>query len=168
LKKKLLTLVVICWIMVNTTAEEVYADLYTGLGFSGVTLGRNIPALHLAVFSDSLRFSIISTGVKTKVYYHNAYQASLLSTWRPGKLFWGEVEAGFGGGLLYGVRGYRDDPDDDFDKQGNAVWGPTMYMGWEVLPNVIISLEVIYGIFDSSVLALITQENCAGSIGVRF
>ncbi len=167
-KKQVFAVAVVSWLALPGVTPHVFADVYTGLGFSGVTLGRNIPALHLAAFSDSWRFSFISTGVKTKVYYHNAYQVSLLSTWKPGKLFWGEVEAGFGGGFLYGVRGYREDPDEDYDKQGNIVWGPTMYVGWEVLPNVMISIEAIYGIYDTSALGLITQENCAGSIGVRF
>ncbi len=80
---------------------NLFAENYVGLGFSGVTLGRNIPALHLALSSDSLRFSLITTGVKTPVYYHNAYQAALFSTWKAGDLFWGELEAGFGGGFLY-------------------------------------------------------------------
>lgn len=147
---------------------SIYAESYVGLGYSGVTVGRSIPALHLAFFSDSLRGSFISTGVRTEVYSHNAYQASLYSTWQPGELLWGELEAGFGGALLHGIRAYREDEDSDYERERNTVWGPALYVGWEVLPRVVISLEAIYGIYDSSALALVFQENCVGTIGVRF
>lgn len=168
MKKRLFAIHACFWFVLLGNQTSLTADGYAGLGFSGVTLGRSIPALHLAMFSDTWRFSLISTGVKTSVYYHNAYQLSLLSRWRAGELFWGEVEAGFGGGVLYGVRGYREDTDQDFEKEGNLVWGPTIYIGWEVLSNVWISLEAIYGIYSTDALALVFQENCVGSIGVSF
>jgi hypothetical protein len=167
--KKLLVAIHTCWwVFLLGFPISLTAGGYAGLGFSGVTLGRSIPALHLAMFSDTWRFSLITTGVKTPVYYHNAYQASLLSRWRAGDLFWGELEAGFGGGLLYAVRGYREDTDQDYDKEGNLVWGPTIYLGWEILPSVMISLEAIYGLYGTDSLGLVFQENCAGSIGVKF
>ena len=156
------------WILLGPCPQNLFADNYVGLGFSGVTMGRNIPSLHLAYFDDFERFSFISTGVKTPVYFHNAYQISWLSTWKAGDLLWGEVEAGFGGSVLYAIRGYRDDPSDSYDKQGNTVLGPAIYLGWEVLPHVMISLEAIYGVYNSYPAYLVFQENCAGSIGVRF
>jgi len=166
--KKTIVILHIYLFLLTGAATTLFADHYIGLGFSGVTLGRSIPALHVALISDSLRFSFISTGVKTSVYYHNAYQVSAYSTWKPGELLWGKLEAGFGGGLLYAIRGYRENPDEDYEKEGNAVWGPTIYLSWEVLPSVLITLEAIYGLHGSDPLQLVFQENCAGSIGVRF
>ncbi len=147
---------------------NLYAETYIGLGFSGVTHGRNIPALHVAWVGKESRISFISTGVKTPVYYHNAYQLGWLSTWKAGDLFLGELEAGFGGAILHGVRGYRDDTDSSYDKETNTVFGPAIYIGWEILPHVMISMETIFGIYKEKASYLIFQENCAGSIGVKF
>lgn len=167
MKKHISSIFISCFILVFS-ADSAVADIYAGLGYSGVTTGRKIPALHLAQSSDNYHFSFVSTGVKTKIYYHNAYQGSLLSKWTAGDLFWGELEAGFGGGLLYGVRGYRDNVDESYERETNTVVGPTIYVGWEVLPHVMISLEVLYGIRDLSALSLVFQENAVGSVGVRF
>ena len=148
--------------------RQLSADTYAGLGYSGVTASRHIPSLHLAAFSDSARFSFIGTGVKTPVYYHNAWQVGLYSTWKSGELLWGELEAGFGGGFLHGIRGYREDTDEDYERETNTVFGPGIYVGWEVIPSVMISIEALYGIRNTDALFLIFQENCVGSIGVRF
>ncbi len=144
------------------------ADVYTGLAYSGVTSGRKIPGLHVALVGDDSRISFISTGAKTPVYYHNAWQLGFYATWNPGDVLWGEVEAGFGGGILHAVRGYRDDTDDEYERESNTVYGPSLYIGWELFSNVLITLEALYGVRDSDALRLIFQENCVGSIGVRF
>ncbi len=147
---------------------DLSADTYAGFGYSGVTSNRQIPSLHIASLSDFARFSFIGTGVKTPVYYHNAWQLGLFSTWKAGDLLWGELEAGFGGSFLHGIRGYREDTDADYERESNTVFGPSIYIGWEVGPSIMISIEALYGIYNLDAIYLVFQENCAGSIGVRF
>jgi hypothetical protein len=168
LKSNLLKILAGASLLFIMTSLNLYAETYMGLAYSGVTSGRRIPGLHIAGLSETARFSFISTGVKTPVYYHNAWQLGLFSTWKPGDLLWGELEAGFGGGFLHAVRGYRNNTDEEYERESNTVFGPAIYIGWQLFSGVMISLEALYGIRNTEALYLVFQENCAGSIGVRF
>ena len=145
---------------------KVRSEVIVATGFSSVTEGRSVPMLNIGIDNPTSAFLFGSVGVKTDVYYHNAY---MLSAYRQVDLedfWWGKVRAGLGGGIFYSKRGYKDrGPEETGDDFGI---GPSVRATWEIFHYGFVGIESYFGIGDLKVFVLSTQQVSHLVFGVRF
>jgi hypothetical protein len=123
----------------------LFAAVQAGTGLSSTTSGRMVPGVEFGLGTETWRASVSSIGVKNAYYYHSSYTASLFRTWKAGSLFWGEVESGLGGGLMYSERGFQDEGSTESQKKSDVVLGPAFFVQWFLVRPVYLKLDMLWG-----------------------
>ena len=145
-----------------------HSALLVGTGMSKVTQGRTVPSLYLGLDNkkDVVQFS--SIGVQTEIYYHNAYRFSFYRQEAFGSFFGIKQRAGFGIGLLYAIRAYREDKEAQEESETDLNVGPAFRYTLDINKNLFMSLESMYGINNLLFLVLSFQNTNSINFGVRF
>ncbi|MDZ4676533.1 MAG: hypothetical protein SGI74_03405 [Oligoflexia bacterium] len=121
-------------------------SLEIGVGLSSSMSGRHIPGMTAAYLGNDWALSGTSTGAHTATYYTSAYTASYYRTWNPGKFFWGNLRAGFGGGLGYIERGYRSSTStSNYETRTEILAGPSFRATWNFLGPMVFTFDGLYG-----------------------
>lgn len=149
---------------------EAQAVGFVGSGFNSATGGRLIPTLNLGLGTKSFEIQFSSTGVSTTAYYQSIYKFGGYWTYQAGKFIFGRVEAGFGPGLLFSVRGFADDGASEQTKTDYVI-GPTFFVRWVMVGPLYISVDGLYGLIGPSsragdLVGLNARDNASFSIGV--
>lgn len=143
-----------------------FAEVLIATGFSSVTEGRAVPMLNIGIDNPNYAFLFGSVGVKTDVYYHNAYMLSAFRQVDLDDFLWGKVRAGLGGGIFFSKRGYKDGGPEETGNDFGV--GPSVRATWEIFPYGFVGIESYFGIADLQVLVLSTQQVSHLVFGVRF
>lgn len=142
------------------------AEILIATGFSSVTEGRTVPMLNIGIDNPDYAFLFGSVGVKTDVYYHNAYMLSAFRQVDLENFWWGKVRAGLGGGVFFSNRGYKDGGSEETGNDFGV--GPSVRATWEIFPYGFVGIESYFGIGDAKVFVLSTQQVSHLVFGVRF
>lgn len=148
------------------------AEILIGSGFNSSTGGRVIPTLNLGANFKDLEVQFTSVGVATDVYYHSTYKLAAFSRWEAGDFLTRPIDAGFGGGVLYAERGFKDSGASETTKS-DYVLGPAFFVRVTLIGPLYLSVDCVYGIIGSSsrsgdVLALNARDHVNLAIGVRW
>lgn len=144
-----------------------YAALQIGTGLSSAMSGRIVPGLEVGFDMGAIKGTVNTVGVSSSYYYHTSYAASVFRTWNSGQLFWGDVQSGVGGGLMYAVRGFRDEGSLQEEQASDFTGGPAFFVQWNVLSPVYLKLEMIMGLRDlTKAIGLNAEDIVFFSMGV--
>jgi len=148
---------------------ECLSEIGIGTGYSGVTHGRPIPLIYLSIGTSRIVFTASSTGVKTSLYYHSAWQAHLFFNRNMGDLWWGRVDLGLGWGAFASKKAYREDTSSEEDRKYDFLTGPAFRITWEIMNPFFIAVETLYGL-DNPFYHLMLAFRFQGTaiMGVRF
>lgn len=143
------------------------ASLDLGVGINSTMSGRFVPTLAGGLSFPDWAVSGSSAGVKNAYYYQSVYTLNGYRTWKSGSLFWGDVESGFGAGLMYAARGFQDKGSAREEKASDVALGPAFRVRWLFAGPVYLNLEMIIGIRNIVAnLTLNAQDDIVLSIGV--
>lgn len=161
----------LCLLLSLVFSIQAKADFLVGTGFNSATSGRLVPALNVGYGRDSFEVLFSSTGVSTTAYYHSAYRLSAYKTWLAGDFLFADIEAGFGAGGLYAVRGFSDTLASSETKSDYVV-GPAFFCRWKLLDPVFLAVEGLYGIIGPSnrfgdILGLNARDNVSLIVGIQ-
>jgi Ca2+-binding RTX toxin-like protein len=146
----------------------LYAAVQVGSGLSSTMSGRIVPGLEVDLGGEVWRGSLSTIGVNSNYYYHSSYTAILFRTWKSGSLFWGDVESGFGGGVNYAVRGFRDEGSSIEETKSDVVIGPAFFVQWQFIGPLYLKLDMLWGLRGiSQLIGLNGQDVIFLSLGVR-
>jgi hypothetical protein len=150
------------------SAEGAFASVQLGSGLSSSMSGRLVPGVELAAGTEIWRGSVNSIGVNTGYYYHSSYSAAFFRTWKAGELFWGEVESGLGGGVMYAVRGFRDEGSATETTKDDVAAGPAYFVQWQFAGPVYMKIDMIWGLRGlGQLIGLNGQDVIFFSLGVK-
>jgi len=157
---------------VFTFSRANAAEIFIGSGFNSSTGGRVIPTLNLGANVNDLEIQFTSVGVATDVYYHSTYKLAVLSRWEAGDFLTRPIDAGFGGGVLYAERGFKDSGSSETTKN-DYVLGPAFFVRVTLIDPLYLSVDCVYGILGSSsrsgdILALNARDHVNFVIGARW
>lgn len=145
------------------------AETEIGIGFSSPYATRSIPSLGLAHDFTNWKAAFFSSGVQSQLYYHSTYNIAIYKTWKAGDFWNYPVEAGFGGGVFYSERGFRDGVSAPLEVDRQTAFGPALQVQWNI-SHFFVKLECTYGLanilqsgFSSSV-----QDNALFAVGYRW
>lgn len=145
-------------------SSNAMASLMIGTGMSSVTKGRTVPNLYSGFDADSFVISGYAVGVKTEVYYHSAYRVSYYEQISLGS----NKKVGYGLGLHYSVRGFKNGKNAQEEKESDVGVGPGFRFAYEFGESFFASLETMYGINGLMLVALSFQNVNSLNIGMRF
>jgi hypothetical protein len=123
----------------------LFASVQAGTGLSSTTSGRMVPGLEFGLGVENWRATVSAVGVKSAYYYNSSYTAGFFRTWKAGSLFWGEIESGLGGGVMYAERGFQDEGSTEEQKKSDVVAGPAFFVQWFVAGPVYLKLDMLWG-----------------------
>ena len=152
-------------IVVLLFAVQAHADVDLGVGMTSV-IGRYVPAASGAYVSDTWMMSGSTTGVRSSVYYVSAYTLAGYYSWKAGDFWWGPLYAGFGGGVGYSQRGYRNGTSASLSNDTDLNIGPAFRLTWMILGSCYVNFDAIWGVGIPSI-ELAGQDNVIFSIGWR-
>lgn len=140
-----------------------------GLGFSSPYINRNVPVLSLGYEGPNWKFTGSTAGVKSQLYYQSTYGLAAYKYWKSGELWGYEVQTGFGGGIYYTARGFRDGVNAPLEQTSDTGVGPAILVQWN-FPYWFLKLEatmalqnIFTTIFTSSV-----PDNAVFAVGFRW
>ena len=136
-------------LFISLATIQSFATFSIGTGYNTTTGGRTIPSFNLGFAGGSLEYLIASTGVSTTSYYHSSYSLGIYHAWKAGDIASGPINAGFGGGALYAVRGLKETGSSLVTKS-DYVLGPAFFGRWNFLGPAYVSVECLYGIIGPS------------------
>lgn len=146
----------------------VNAAVQVGTGLSSTVSGRMIPGFELGLGGETWLGSFSAIGVNSSYYYQSNYTVNLFRTWKSGSLFWGDVDSGLGGGLMYAVRGFQDEGSSTEEKKSDIVVGPAFFVQWQLAGPLYLKLDMLWGIRGiSELIGLNGQDVVFLSLGVR-
>ena len=119
------------------------AAIEFGVGTNSVTGGRLVPALHGAVTWSDWALSSTATGVNNNLSYHSSYTLSGYKTWNLSQAL-GQISSGFGLGLMYGARGFRDTTTSALEEVTDVNFGPAMRIHWSIADSFFLNLESLF------------------------
>lgn len=156
-----------CFVSAAPSASRQNTDI--GLGFSSPYSNRIIPVLTLGYEATDWKFTGSSAGVQTQLYYHTTYGLSAYKHWRAGTLFNCDIQTGFGLGIYYAERGFRDGTTASIEKVTDLGVGPAILVQWNI-NSFFIKLESTYGLANLlyTILASSVQDNTVFSVGYRW
>ena len=128
---------------VSTTA---HARAIVGGSMSSVFAGRPTPGLNIGFMGKSFGMTFYTSGVRTTHYFHSAYLLDAFWLWKPGDFGWGDIIAGFGGGLYFGNRGYRHTRTSDIHPSQDIDVGPAIRVAWYFAGPVFVAVETMFGV----------------------
>lgn len=138
---------------------------------SSTTGGRKIPLLYIGTESKNYGISFSSIGYKNTLSYISAWNLNVYSLYHPEKLWWGDLQAGFGLGFFYYEEGFKNDLKDQGAVKTNYTAGPSLRVLWSIAGPIYLGLEAVYGIqpqFLANHLLLSTQDTVQFLLGVEF
>lgn len=145
------------------------AAVCAGTGFSTATSGRPIPALTAGYLADTWAVTGLATGVSASLYYHSAWTLHAYRMMDAGAIGWGELRAGFGGGIYYAKRGYRETREAAIDTADDFNFGPAFRVSWHFLSPAYFAVEGMFGLRKPlPVLGLAVQDMAHLAFGVEF
>lgn len=144
-------------------------DLEVGGGLNSFTGGRTVPSLELAYLKNSQAFAWAATGVRNKYYYQASHLLFYFRTWNAGSMWGGDVDAGFGAGAGYSVRGFQDEGSTTETTASDVLLGPAIRLNWS-FKVVYLNFSTLYGLrqWDKHLLGLNFQDVESLTVGVRF
>ena len=148
--------------------SSALAEVLVGTGMSKVTQGRTVPALYVGLDKGSEVFQFSSIGVETEIYYHNSYRFSFYKQSAFGSVLGIKQRAGFGIGLLYAKRAYREDKNAKEQVETDFNVGPAFRFSLDISEYMFVSLESMYGINNLLFLVLSFQNTSSINFGVKF
>lgn len=111
----------------------------------------------------------MTTGVRTPLYYHSGWTTHALRMWDAGTLGWGELRAGFGGGLFFARRGYRDTRSTPMNTTDDFNFGPAFRVSWAFYSPGFLAIEGLFGLKKPlPLLGLAAQDMAHVTVGVEF
>lgn len=144
------------------------AGVVFGGAMSSAMSGRLVPGLHTGLMFESFAINIYSSGVRSAIYYHNAYQLSVMRLWDPGKFLWGKWTGGFGLGTYLGIKNYRESPASASRRHYDICAGPSGRVQWNFAGPVFIAMEIMFGLRNLWPHLLLSFQDMANlSMGLR-
>ena len=136
-------------------------------GATSLTNGRFSPTIYTGFDTSSFALTLTSVGVKNNIYYQSGYLISAFSQREVGVFLSRNVRGGLGGGVYVGRKKYEDGPNIQTDT--DVAIGPAIRVTWEILPDIFLGVESLYGIGGIyQTLVLTTQRINILCFGVRF
>jgi hypothetical protein len=126
--------------------ETARSAVDVGAGFTSTTSGRTVPALSATYKWGKTALTGFTTGVSTPLYYHSGYLLNIYGVWDVGKFLGGDITAGFGGGLYYGERGYRETTAAAVSKSSDFDFGPAVKVQWQPFHPLYFALDGMFGL----------------------
>ncbi len=143
------------------------AGLLLASGLTSLTNGRISPAIYTGYDSSTFALTLTSVGVKNSIYYQSGYVVSAFSQREAGTFLFRNVRGGLGGGAYLGRKKYQE--GSSRQTATDVAIGPAMRVTWEMLPDIFLGVESLFGIGGVyQTLVLTTQRVNILSFGVRF
>lgn len=140
-----------------------------GLGFSSPYTNRTVPVLTAGYESPNWKFTGSTAGVQSQLYFQSTYGLAAYKYWKAGDLWGYEVQTGFGGGVYYSVRGFRDGVNAPLEKASDVGVGPAILVQWN-FPSVFLKLEATMALQNifTTVFGSTVSDNTVFAVGYRW
>lgn len=162
-------LLVISFLFTSSFSILARAGFEIGTGSNSMTGGRYIPSLDVSYLHNDKIFAWSATGVKSDYYYQSSHQISFFKSWKAGEMFYGTVNAGFGGAAAYTSRGFQDEGAAAEQNDSDFLIGPAVRMNLSY-KFFYFNMSSTFGIRNlaTHLLSLTFQDVQSLSVGVRF
>ncbi len=139
-----------------------------GVGTTSLTSGRYVPSLQLGYESKQLAVTLSSTGYHTRYDYMSAYIANVYKTFELAELWKTPATAGFGLGVYYSARGFRDTPESAIQETNDFGIGPAFYVALHPFDLFFLRIETLYAAGSGYNILLVFQDAAQITVGVSF
>lgn len=159
---------VFIFIGVSFSVPRAKAEVSLGVGYSSFTSAQNIPSLLLAYSQPSWSIDFTSTGFASKYDYFSGYSSSYYWTYKPGTLFGGDVDAGFGAGLYFTQRGFRESLTTSTSNKNDIGFGPSFNVIWSPAQWFFVRVQSLFAISHANNMMLFFQDSSNASVGFQW
>lgn len=137
-----------------------------GAGYTSFTSAQQVPSLTVQLDQSGWSWDVTSTGYASQYDYFSGYTSNYYWPYRLGSFLGGDIDAGFGFGAYYTLRGYRDTLSTAIKDVSDFGVGPSFNVKWSVTSWFFIRSQSLMGVGHVNNLALYFQD--ASTIAVGF
>jgi hypothetical protein len=166
---RLFLCLIVTFILQLSQTQGAGNEMAIGAGINAQTGGRNVPAIEISYLRSNDIFTWAATGVRNEYYYQASHLLFYFRNWKAGTMWGGDVNAGFGAGAGYSIRGFQDEGSTTEVTKSDFLLGPALRLNWS-LGFFYLNLSTVFGLRDlqTHIVGLTFQNVESLTIGFRF